>query len=102
MEIENVFRAAADFEILQTTGRIQAGTVALEPGGETSSDLNAHSSSEQVLLVLEGEMRAQVGEEAHTLAKGDFVIVPRATPHKFSNPGRVRAVAFTAYAPPAY
>ncbi len=45
---------------------------------------------------------AGVGRTSTALKAGDFVILPRDTPHVFRSVGSERAVTFNMYAPPAY
>ena len=74
----------------------------LEPGNASSEKMNTHQMSAQVLLVLEGELQAEVGGEIHAMKQGDVCIVPAGTAHRFLNPGKGRAVSFNVYAPPEY
>ncbi len=55
-----------------------------------------------MLIVLQGELTAEIGEESAVMKKGDAVVVPARTPHKFINTGRERAVTFSVYAAPAF
>jgi mannose-6-phosphate isomerase-like protein (cupin superfamily) len=56
-----------------------------------------------VLLVLEGEVQAEVGSaRRRTLKAGDAVVVPLGTSHRFVNKGNRPALTFNVYAPPAY
>lgn len=102
MNSANIFGATDWFQVLQTTDRSQTAVMTLKPGGESGSELNSHPDSDQVLLVVEGEVVAQVEGETTSLKKGDVVIVPRAAKHKFSNRTAAEAVTFSVYAPPAY
>jgi mannose-6-phosphate isomerase-like protein (cupin superfamily) len=36
------------------------------------------------------------------LTKGDVLIIPAETPHRFNNPGKKKAVTFNVYSPPEY
>lgn len=74
----------------------------LAPGKASGPKGNEHPDSEQVLLVLEGEVFAEIGQEKATLRQGDIVIVPRGTAHRFVNHGGPKAVTFNVYSPPAY
>lgn len=57
---------------------------------------------EQVLLMIEGEVMAEVGEEKTTLRKGDAVIVPAGAAHRFTNHSGSPPLTFNVYCPPAY
>lgn len=74
----------------------------LGPGRSSGPKGNEHPSSEQVLLVLEGEVMAEIGGERATLRKGDVVIVPAGAAHRFVNHGASAALTLNVYAPPAY
>ncbi len=102
MEIKNIYDASSSFEVLQTTHRSQTAAMTLEPGEASSEEHDAHPHSDQVLIVFEGEVSAEIGEEKGTLHPGDVVIVPAGVMHRFRNVGSIRAVTFSAYAPPAY
>jgi quercetin dioxygenase-like cupin family protein len=74
----------------------------LKHGEATSDDLNSHPHSDQTVLVLEGELLAEVGEESHTLHSGQSLIIPATMKHRLRNQANEEAFAFTIYAPPAY
>ncbi len=102
MNIVNIHESAEEFHLLETTGRTQTATMQLAPGAATSDKAEFHPHSDQVVLVLEGELVAEVGEERATLQRGQCVIVPAAVGHRFHNEGGERVFAFTVYGPPAY
>ena len=65
----------------------------LEPGHR----LGRHTdSAEEVLLVLDGEVEASVGEEQAHLSRGAAAVVPELVPHDVSNVGAstARVVGF--------
>lgn len=45
--------------------------------------LHVHETEDEAFYVLEGEMRFRCGEEEFDARSGDFVFVPRGTPHAF-------------------
>jgi len=102
MTICNIADAKEWFEILQTTERTQTAVMVLSPDGHSSEEMNTHKHSDQVLLLLEGTLEAEVGGNKQTMRKGDTCIVPAGTPHRFSNCGKTRAVTFNTYSPPEY
>lgn len=102
MNLANIGDATDWFEVLQTTSRSQTAVMTLQPGGKSSEEFNSHPDSDQVLLVLEGEVLAEVSGESATMKKGDVLIVPKGEKHRISNSGTQRAVTFSVYAPPAY
>lgn len=90
------------FQVLQTTGRSQTAMMTLRPGEASSREPNTHENSDQVLLLLEGRVEAEVEGERRTMNRGDVVTVPAGARHKFTNTGDAPAVTFNVYSPPAY
>lgn len=90
------------FKVLQTLPKSQTAMMTLAPGKSSGPKGNEHPKSEQTLLVLEGEILADIGSEKRTLRQGDFVIVPLGAEHRFVNHGGSPAITFNVYAPPAY
>ncbi len=102
MDIGNIHEATEWFEVLQTHERSQTAMMTLEPGEATGSKAEAHEKSDQVLLLLEGELQGQLdGKECH-LGQGDVIIITAGVKHRFVNDGKAKAVTFNVYAPPAY
>jgi mannose-6-phosphate isomerase-like protein (cupin superfamily) len=98
----NVYSAGKGFKILETTRRSQTASMTLEPGESSSEKLNTHRQSDQVLIVLEGKVTAEISDKRAEMQNGDAVTVLAGTPHKFTNAGSERAVTFSVYSPPAY
>jgi len=73
----------------------------LAPEDSTGAKAEAHKNSEQVLLLLDGELTGEVGDDRPTLRKGDVIIIPAGVKHRFTSRGRKAAVTFNGYAPPA-
>jgi mannose-6-phosphate isomerase-like protein (cupin superfamily) len=74
----------------------------LAPGASTGKKAEAHKESDQILLMLKGKLSGKVGEEKVRLEKGDVLVIPAGTPHRFKNRGRKPAVTFNVYSPPEY
>lgn len=102
MTVFNLFKARDWFEVLQTTKRSQTAVMRLSAGGHSSEEMNVHRNSDQVLLVVEGEVDAEIGGEKKALIRGDCCIVPAGTPHRFANRGKGDALTFNVYSPPEY
>jgi mannose-6-phosphate isomerase-like protein (cupin superfamily) len=100
--VTNVHDAASWFQVLHTTGQSQTAVMTLKPHGESSEQMNTHDRSDQVVLVLEGEIEAEVGKVQRVLKKGDTCIIPAGTPHRLTNPGTRPAATFNVYTPPEY
>ena len=102
MRIHDMYRASSWFEVLETTRQTQSAVMKLEPGQESGPKGNEHPESDQVLIVLEGEVTAEIGNESAVLGAGQTVTVPAGASHRFVNNGKVAALTFNVYAPPAY
>jgi mannose-6-phosphate isomerase-like protein (cupin superfamily) len=81
-------RTAAD-----TGGELLEIESSWEPGGQEPPE-HFHPRQEEHFEVIEGELRARVGDVEHTLRAGETLDVPAETPHTMWNPGpeRTRAV----------
>jgi len=102
MNVTNIGRATDWFQVLQTTSRSQTAMMTLEPGAATGEKAEAHNDSDQVLLVLEGELIGEVGDQRPRLKKGDVIVIEAGTKHRFANASDKPAVTFNVYSPPAY
>jgi mannose-6-phosphate isomerase-like protein (cupin superfamily) len=102
MFLTNVQHAAEWFEVLQTTDRSQTAVMNLEPGQASGDECESHPKSDQVLIVLDGEVFAEVGDERARMCKGDVVVIPAGVNHRFENEGGAIARTLSVYAPPAY
>ena len=74
----------------------------LAPGDATGDKAEAHEKSDQVLLILGGELTGEVGDQRPHLKKGDVIIIPAGVKHRFVNRVKKPAVTFNVYSPPAY
>ena len=103
MQLTNIQSAREWFEVLQTTERTQtAAMMTLQPGGSSGSTAEGHEKSDQVLLLLEGELSGEVRPQRPQLTKGDVIVIPAGVKHRFTNNGSVPAVTFNVYSPPEY
>lgn len=80
-------------------GAIDLILVTIEPGG-SSGPHAYHHDGEDAGLVLEGSIRLEVDGRASTLGSGDSFRFASRLPHRFDNPGTVRAVVVWAVTPP--
>ncbi len=102
MNVANIRDSTQEFHLLVSTSRTQTATLTLALGAATSEEPNTHPHSDQVVLVLEGEVVAEIGEERITLVKNQCVTIPANVPHRFINEQSQTVFAFTVYGPPAY
>jgi transcriptional regulator with XRE-family HTH domain len=73
-----------------------------EPGGSTGDEPYTHGDSEELLIVVEGEVHVQLGTEIHEVGAGDSVHYQSSTPHRVSNPGERVAEVMFVISPPSY
>jgi len=102
MNVTNINEARDWFEVLQTSERSQTALMTLAPGKSSGDKAEAHDRSDQVLLILEGHLTGEVGDERLRLKKGDVIMIPSGVKHRFTNRSQTRAVTFNVYSPPAY
>jgi mannose-6-phosphate isomerase-like protein (cupin superfamily) len=101
-KISNIRRGTVWFEVLQNTDRSQIAVMALEPGRATGERAESHKNSQQILLLVEGTLVAELDGVCESLGSGDVLIIPAGMKHKFTNDGRVTALTFNVYCPPEY
>jgi transcriptional regulator with XRE-family HTH domain len=77
-------------------------TAEFEPGGSTGDEPYTHGDSEELLLVIEGQVHVQLGTEVYDLRAGDSVHYRSSTPHRVSNPGDDAAEVLFVISPPSY
>jgi mannose-6-phosphate isomerase-like protein (cupin superfamily) len=102
VEVKNIREASDWFEVLQTSKRTQTAMMTLKPGKSSGSEPEGHQKSDQVLLVLKGEVEGQIADERITLREGDVIVIPAGTKHKFANRSSANVVTFNTYSPPEY
>ena len=102
MDVKNVRDATDWFEVLQTSKRTQTAMMILKPGKSSGSEPEGHKNSDQVLLVLKGEVEGEIVNETVTLHEGDVIIIPAGTRNKFTNRSSADVVTFNTYSPPEY
>ena len=73
MNVKNIREASDWFEVLQTTNRTQTAVMILKPGKSSGSEPEGHKKSDQVLLVLGGEVEGEIADETVTLREGDVL-----------------------------
>src|SRR4029077_19634293 len=60
MNVKNIRGASDWFKVLQTTKRTQTAVMILKPGKSSGSEPEGHKKSDQVLLVLGGEVEGEI------------------------------------------
>jgi mannose-6-phosphate isomerase-like protein (cupin superfamily) len=102
MDVKNLDEADDWFSVLQTGKKVQTAVMELAPGQSSGEKPEAHEKSEQVLVVIEGEVLAEVKGKTRTMGKGDVIVIPAGAKHKFTNQSKKRVLTFNTYSPPEY
>jgi mannose-6-phosphate isomerase-like protein (cupin superfamily) len=102
MKVKNIRNAKEWFSVLQTEKRTQTAVMTLKAGQSSGDEPEAHQNSTQVLLVLKGEVLAELEGKRKTLSEGDVIVIPARVKHKFTNEARSVCVTFNTYSPPEY
>lgn len=100
--MNNILQAGNTFSVIETTGTLQTATMRLRRGEESGPFGNEHPRSAQVLLVVRGAVRAEIGEKRFRMETGDSVVVEKGLAHRFVGDSNEDALTFNVYAPPAY
>lgn len=94
-EDDPTMRVKVNFPFYVGTGTKNTAVVyfELEPGHRLGSHTD---SAEEILLILQGEAEATVGDETGRVSAGDMAVVPAMVPHSLRNVGdeTVRVVGF--------
>lgn len=73
----------------------------LEPGAVTCDDPLTHPGEENI-LVIQGQMKIQIGDDTYHLAEGDSIYYFSSIPHKIWSIGPEDLVFISAITPPAF
>jgi transcriptional regulator with XRE-family HTH domain len=82
--------------------RLQVILSTIEPEGGSGEEPYAHDSDEECVIVLKGQLRFWVGEEAYELGEGDSLLFESRLPHRNINPGPTKAEVLWIITPPSY
>ncbi|MCA1727456.1 MAG: cupin domain-containing protein [Actinobacteria bacterium] len=67
-----------------TNGEFLFGEARLDPGTPTPG-LHVHEHEDESMYVVEGVLTVELGGDRTELHPGDFMVLPRAVPHRFAN-----------------
>ena len=74
----------------------------LDAGGSTGAEAYAHGDSEELFVVLAGNVQLELGGDLHDLEQGDSIEYRSSTPHRVVNVGEERAEVMWIISPPSY
>ncbi|MGH3094456.1 MAG: helix-turn-helix domain-containing protein [Streptosporangiales bacterium] len=83
------------------TGRLEVLEGTLEPGGASSADPWSHPS-EECVVVLEGLLVVEIGDDTYELAAGDSCYFDSRRLHRYRNPTDRRVSFLLTVTPPSY
>lgn len=81
--------------------RFEMFLLELEEGGSTGADQYAHGESDELVLVQQGTIRLDIGDEIYQLGPGDATSFRSDTPHRAANAGSAPAQVLWIVSPPA-
>ncbi len=104
MIAEDIFQLARENEDFRrevaTAEQSQVVLMTIPPGGEIGEEV--HGGIDQILLFVEGEAEALVGDEKRRVGPDELVLVPGGTRHNFVNTGKWPLRLVTVYTPPEH
>ena len=74
----------------------------LEPGGSSGDEAYSHGSSEELLLVIEGQVDVTLGEQTFTLYSMDSIPYSSSVPHRIQESGGSQAMVLWAMSPRSF
>src|SRR4051812_881760 len=98
----NIYRTKSWFKVLQSTKHSQTAVMTLGAGQSSGDEPEAHRDSEQILLLVEGELHALIAGQRSGMKAGAVVLTSPKTNHQFTTRGSPPAVTFSVYCPPEY
>ena len=81
---------------------IEVVVAELDPGGSTGDEPYSHGDSEEVFVVLRGEVELRLGDESFELGTGDAAQYRSSTLHRVRNAGALVAEVMFIISPPSY
>jgi transcriptional regulator with XRE-family HTH domain len=88
-----ITKGSAKFQLLSQHHDLSCEFILNEWAPGTSTGLErVHHEGIECGLVLQGQLKVELGEECYLLKAGDSITFPSTTPHKLSNPGSETAI----------
>lgn len=73
-----------------------------DPGGSTGDDAYTHGDSEELLLILAGQVELTLDTDRHLMDTGDSIVYRSSTPHRLTEIGGHSATVLWMISPPSY
>lgn len=84
-------------KVIKTGKHSQVVLMKLDPGEDIGNEV--HENVDQILVFVEGEGKAKVGEEEFDIKEGVLAFVEAGTWHNFTNTGNAAMKLYTIYSP---
>ena len=82
-----IYRPWGSYTVLEEGRRYKIKRIVVKPGGRLSLQLHHHRSEHWV--VIQGTAKITIGEREFFLHENESAYVPKSTPHRLENPGKV-------------
>jgi transcriptional regulator with XRE-family HTH domain len=86
----------------RTCEHLEVFSCRLEVGGSTGDEAYTHGDSDELFLVLCGEVELQLGERACRMSTGDCITYRSSSPHRVRNVGAGAAEGLWVISPPSF
>jgi mannose-1-phosphate guanylyltransferase/mannose-6-phosphate isomerase len=86
-EHKTIYRPWGAYTILEEDSRYKIKRIVVKPGGKLSLQIHHHRSEHWV--VVKGTAKVLIGEQDIFIHENESAYVPKSTPHRLENPGKV-------------
>ena len=81
---------------------LEVFTATIGPGGSSGQEAYSHGDSEELFLVIGGELDLELGDTVHTMVAGDSICYRSSVKHRVFNRSSDEAEAMWIISPPSY
>ena len=86
-EHPEVLRPWGKYKVLEEAERYKIKKIVVKPGEALSLQMHYHRSEHWI--VIKGTAHITIGEKTYFIHEGESTFVPKSTPHRLANPGKV-------------
>jgi len=87
LEHRRVYRPWGEYTVLEEGERYKIKRIVVKPGAKLSLQMHYHRSEHWV--VVQGTAKVTIGDKVMYVHENESVFVPKSTPHRLENPGKV-------------
>lgn len=99
MNLETLYSPFEEFQGRFRDSGTETSVIRLEAGDSEGTGWCSHEGSQQMVLVLEGKILAEMNGGSRLLAKGGTVVIGEDVSYRLTNPGNQLAIGFAVLAP---